>query len=216
MKVLTLLIATAMSALALEPGFTPLFNGKDLTGWKSVGGTGEYKVENGEIVGSGDKVKENTFLRSEKTYKNFDFRFQMKFITLKGNSGMMFRGLQKPGENGRVFGYQCEHDNTPRCWTAGLYGEAMTRGWMVPDKKNEEQAKAFTEANKKRFKADDWNDIRILCEGKHIQIWLNGEQTVDYTDVLPDAIAEGFFGMQVHAGQSTHVSWRNLRVKELP
>ena len=123
----------------IEEGFTPLTNGKDLTGWKKVGGNGEYKMEDGEIVGMGRKVNANTFLISEKTYGNYDFRFEMKFDTLKGNSGMMFRGLQKESTdgNGRVHGYQCEHDNGKgRAWTAGLYDEAR-RGWLFPDKKDD-------------------------------------------------------------------------------
>ena len=45
-----------------------LFNGKDLTGWKKVGGNGEYKIEDGCIVGFGENIKGNTFLRTEKTY----------------------------------------------------------------------------------------------------------------------------------------------------
>jgi len=98
-------------------------NGKDLTGWKKVGGNGGFAMVEGEIVGTGKKVNENTFLISEKAYKDFDFRFSMKFDTLKGNSGMMFRSLQKESKdgNGRVYGYQCEHDNGKgRAWTAGL------------------------------------------------------------------------------------------------
>ncbi len=59
--------------------------------------------------------------------------------------------------------------------------------------------------------------MRILCEGNHIQIWLNGEKRVDYTDTdEKDSTPEGFFGMQVHAGARTDVRWRNLRIKELP
>jgi hypothetical protein len=226
MKLRTL-IATSFLALPLcqaaEPGFTDLFNGKDLTGWKRVNGNGEYKIEDGQIVGFGENVKSNTFLRTEKTYKDFDFRFEMKFDDLTGNSGMMFRGLQKEGKDGRVHGYQCEHDNgKERAWTAGLYDEAR-RGWLQPKKVD---AKTDTEADKKAqadftkqgqeiMKWDDWNEIRIVCKGKHIQIWLNGEERVDYTDDAPEFTPEGFFALQVHAGKSCKVRWRNIRIKEL-
>ena len=91
----TLALIPCLVSAAVEEGFTPLTNGKDLTGWKKVGGNGEYKMEGGEIVGTGRKVNANTFLISEKTYANYDFRFEMKFDTLKGNSGMMFRALQE-------------------------------------------------------------------------------------------------------------------------
>ncbi len=199
-----------------EEGFNALTNGKDLTGWKTVGGNGKFEMVEGEVVGTGKNVKGNTFLISEKTYSDFDFRFEMKFDTLKGNSGMMFRGLQKEGKNGRVYGYQCEHDNGKgRAWTAGLYDEAR-RGWLFPDKKDEEQSKAFTEQGKELMKWEDWNEIRILCEDNHIQIWLNGEKRVDFTDTnKKDITPEGFLGMQVHSGGQTDVRWRNLRIKEL-
>jgi len=226
MKLRTL-ITTSLLALPLcqaaEPGFTDLFNGKDLTGWKRVNGNGEYKVEDNQIIGVGENVKSNTFLRTEKTYKDFDFRFEMKFDDLSGNSGMMFRGLQKPGADGRVYGYQCEHDNgKERAWTAGLYDEAR-RGWLQPkkvDPKTDSEADkkaqaAFTKQGQKIIKWDDWNEVRIVCKGKHIQIWLNGEERVDYTDDAPEFTPEGFFALQVHAGKSCKVRWRNIRIKEL-
>lgn len=204
-------------AAEVEEGFTPLTNGKDLTGWKTVGGNGKFEMVDGEIVGIGRKVNANTFLISEKTYENFDFRFEMKFDSLKGNSGMMFRGLQKKGENGRVHGYQCEHDNGKgRAWTAGLYDEAR-RGWLFPDKDDKKQSAAFTEQGQKIMNWDDWNEIRIVCDGNHIKIWLNGEERVDFTDEdKKDFTPEGFFGMQVHSGGRTDVRWKNLRIKELP
>lgn len=212
----------ACSLATAEEGFTPLFNGKDLTGWKVVNGNGLFKVDGDSIVGAGENVKSNTFLRTEKTYKNFDFKFEMKFDDLSGNSGMMFRGLQKEGNDGRVHGYQCEHDNgKARAWTAGLYDEAR-RGWLFPQKGDKKgapeiaaKAKAFTEQGQKIMKWDDWNQIRIRCEGNHIQIWLNGEVRVDYKDEGKEFTPEGFFALQVHSGKSCKVRWRNLMVKEL-
>jgi len=218
-KLLTaLILIPCLASAAVEEGFTNITPDKELAGWKKVGGNGEFKVEDGEVVGFGTNVNDNTFLISEKTYKDFDFRFEMKFDTLAGNSGMMFRGLQKESKdgNGRVYGYQCEHDNGKgRAWTAGLYDEAR-RGWLFPDKANAEQCKAFTKQGQEIIKWDDWNDIRIVCEGNHVRIWINGEERVDYTDEGKDATFGGFFGMQVHSGKKCDVRWRNLRIKELP
>jgi hypothetical protein len=202
-------------AAGVEPGFEPIFNGTDLEGWTRVNGTGEFNVENGEIVGTGKNVRNNTFLRTDKTYRDFDFRFEMKFDDLSGNSGMMFRGLQKEGNDGRVYGYQCEHDNgKDRAWTAGLYDEAR-RGWLVPNREKEREARAFTRQGQKVMKWDDWNEIRIECKDRHIKIWLNGELRVDYKDEAEEFTPEGFFALQVHSGESCNVRWRNLRIKEL-
>lgn len=190
-----------------------LFDGKTLTGWKKVGGTGQYKVEDGCIVGFGENVRGNTFLRTEKEYGDFDLTFEFKFDDLTGNSGFMFRAAQKPGDNGRVFGYQCEADNTKRAWTAGLYDESR-RGWLFPEQKqstNKDHRDWFSAEGNKLMKWDDWNTIRIRCKGNHIQTWLNGVKRVDHvdTDEKHDT-RKGFFGLQVHGGKSCNVRWRNL------
>ena len=108
-----------------EAGFKSLFNGKNLTGWKKVGGTANYEVKNGAIRGFGNRIRGNTFLRTTEEYGDFIFTFQFKFIDKSGNSGCMFRAFQKGGNpDGRVTGYQCEHDNFKngtRAWTAGIY-----------------------------------------------------------------------------------------------
>lgn len=223
-KLATTLITTwfCLANVHAEEGFVSLFNGKDLMGWHVVNGDGKFTVEGESIVGTGVNVKSNTFLRTDKTYSNFDFRFEMKFDDLSGNSGMMFRGLQKSGNNGRVHGYQCEHDNgKARAWTAGLYDEAR-RGWLMPPALNakntpEQKAaqKAFTAQGQKIMRWNDWNQVRIRCEGNHIQIWLNGETRVDYKDEGKDFTPEGFFALQVHSGKSCRVRWRNLQIKEL-
>lgn len=195
-----------------------LFDGKTLDGWKIVGGNGKYKVEDGAIVGYGTDVKGNTFLRTEKTYGDFELTYEFKFDDRTGNSGLMFRALQKPSKdgNGRVFGYQCEGDNGhDRSWTAGLFDEKR-RGWLFPDKKDKEQCAKFTTQGQKIFKWDAWNTIVIRCKGNHIQTWLNGEKRVDFIDKDPENdTREGFFGLQVHQGKSCNVRWRNLKLKQL-
>lgn len=198
-----------------------LFDGKTLKGWKSVGGNGQYKVEDGCIVGFGKNIRGNTFLRTEKTYGDFELTYEFKFDDRSGNSGLMFRAKQKPSENGngRVYGYQCEGDNGhARSWTAGLFDEAR-RGWLYPHKTSAEDAekrKAFTKQGQRLFKWDDWNTIVIRCKGNHIQTWLNGEKRVDFIDKdSKHDTREGFFGLQVHGGKSCNVRWRNLRLKQL-
>ena len=201
-----------------KDGFAPLFNGTDLTGWKKVGGTGQYDVKDGAVHGFGKPVQGNTFLRTEKTYKDFVLVFQVKMVDRAGNSGCQFRSNQKNGD-GRVYGYQCEHDNFKngsRAYTAGVYDEAR-RGWLFPakDAPKEEQA-AFTKQGVRLFKWDDWNTIVIRCQGRHIQTWLNGEKRADFHDAdEKDFTAEGFIALQVHGGGSADILWQNIHLKEL-
>lgn len=211
----------SLSAFAVDAdGFVSLFNGKDLTGWKKVNGTGAFKVDEGSILGYGENIKGNTFLRTDKTYSDFEFSYEFKFDSLKGNSGLQFRSNQKNG-NGRVYGYQCEASNTKeRVMSAGIYDEAR-RGWLFP-KKNMKDAvlkkawDAFNKEGQSLFKWDGWNEYKIRCVGNHIQTWLNGELRADFhdTDAEHDT-RNGFFALQVHGGASCAVRWRNIKVKEL-
>jgi hypothetical protein len=198
-------------------GYRPLFDGKSLKGWEKVGGTGEYEVANNAIVGFGKNIRGNTFLRTRKTYSDFILVFQFRFIDRSGNSGCQFRSEQRDGD-GRVFGYQCEHDNNAkRSFTAGVYDEAR-RGWLYPGKMSaKEVAAQFTAQGERLFKWDDWNTIVIKCDGRHIQTWLNGEKRADFQDEdEKNFTPEGFIALQVHGGKSGHIEWRNLYLKELP
>ena len=201
-------------AAAPEAGFTSLFNGTDLTGWTKVGGNGLYSVEDGCIVGNGVNISSNTFLRTNLTAYDFDFRFEMKFDDLTGNSGAMFRASLV---NGITTGYQCEHDNNAtRSWSAGLYDENR-RGWLVPPSSSTttETARDFTSQGKQLFRTEDWNKIRVLCLGSRVRIWLNGQLRADYAETNAQYLKEGFFALQVHSGASCKVRWRNLRLKIL-
>lgn len=221
----TAVLAVAEEAnppLAIEPealreaGYRSLFDGTSLTGWRKAGGTGEFKAENGVIVGFGQNIRGNTFLCTEKSYSDFVLLFEFRFVDPSGNSGCQFRSAQRDG-NGRVFGYQCEHDNNRnRSYTAGVYDEAR-RGWLFPGHFSEEgSADAFSEQGRDLFKWDDWNTIVIRCHGKRIQTWLNGVARADFEDVDEENFtAEGFVALQVHGGKSSHVEWRNLFIKEL-
>ena len=70
-----------------DAGFTALFDGKTLKGWRKAGGTGKYKVEDDAIVGYGKNIRGNTFLCSEKSYRDFIFLFQFRFADPYGHSG---------------------------------------------------------------------------------------------------------------------------------
>ena len=200
-------------------GFTALFDGTTLNGWRKAGGTGKYKVEDGAIVGYGKNIRGNTFLCTEKSYGDFILIFQFQFADPSGNSGCQFRSQQRNG-NGRVFGYQCEHDNNPnRSYTAGIYDEAR-RGWLYPgkftSKRGKDAEKEFTIRGQESFKWEDWNTVVIKCRGRRIQTWLNGVARADFKDTdEKNFTPEGFIGLQVHGGKSAHVKWRRLYLKAL-
>lgn len=194
-----------------EAGFVSLFDGETLDGWYAVGGNAEYAAVDGVIVGSGERVNQNTFLRTETTFDDFEFRCQFRFVR-HSNSGIQYRSHQRPNDAGeqvgRVYGYQYELDPSDRAWTAGLYEEGR-RGWLQNVEGDENAHKRAA------LKRDDWNEVVIRCVGDHIQTWLNGVQVADYMDEADEALAEGFIGLQVHSGQNAEIHWRDLRIKDL-
>lgn len=195
-----------------EADFTPLFDGQSLAGWTVVGGEASFDVDNGEIVGTSENATKNTFLRTVKAYDNFEFRCQFKWDR-PGNSGIQFRSHQRPAAHPRnpkqVYGYQYELDSSARAWSGGLYEEGR-RGWLV---NLDGEKNAF---KREAVNLQDWNDIVIECRGNRIRTWLNGVSIVNHEDLDGNyPLPEGFFGLQVHAGGTGQVRWRNLRIKEL-
>lgn len=149
--VLTALIATNQAED--ESGFTALFNGKDLTGWKH---NGNWKVEDGVITREG---KGGSLVYTEaKVPDDFELRFEWK-VAEGSNSGVYYRPTQyeyqildngKHGDGGN-----------PRTSAASLYF------CMQPSH----------DATKN---PGEWNTGRIVCKGTVIQHWLNGEKVIDF------------------------------------
>ncbi len=187
-------------------GFTALFNGKTLEGWKQLNGKAKYEVIDGEIVGTTVSGTENSFLTTEKNYS--DFVLELELLVDEGmNSGIQFRSESTPEyNNGRVHGYQCEVDPSSRAWSGGIYDEAR-RGWLYPGTFNPDGGQAF--------KQNEWNKYRIECIGNSIRTWLNGAPV---SWLIDDMTPEGFICLQVHSVKDeSHVGkqirWRNIRIK---
>ncbi len=186
--------------------WTPLFNGKDLSGWKQLNGKAKYTIEKGEIVGTTVFGEPNTFLATEKDYGDFVLEFEFK-VDSTMNSGVQFRSLSTPEfKNGRVHGYQYEIDPSRRGWTGGIYDEAR-RDWLYTMDLNP--------ATKPAFRQGAWNGARIECIGNTIRTWINGQPAAYVVD---DVTAKGFIALQVHSigdkkDEGRQIRWRNLRIQ---
>ena len=187
-------------------GAIQLFNGKDLKGWKVLGGKAKYEVKNGEIIGTTVSNEPNSFLVTEETFG--DFILTLEFKNESGiNSGIQFRSESKPDyQNGRVHGYQLEIDPSPRAWTGGIYDEAR-RLWLYPLE--------YNLAAKKALKPTDWNTARIECIGSTLRVFINGIPTAHVVD---DMTLKGFIALQVHSigkpeDAGKQVRWRNISLQ---
>jgi len=213
-------IALTLGWTAASVAATPveLFNGRDLTGWKQRGGAAKYDIADGAIVGRSVPDTSNTFLTTEKEYGDFELELDFKIDDPTFNSGVQIRSHARPeGDGERVFGYQIEIDpRSDRAWSAGLYFEGGSDkrpdGWLNDLSKNE--------AARKAFKLGEWNHLRIVASGRHIQTWINGIPAADFTDSDDAAFTpSGFIGLQVHSVGKTEepkeVRFRNIKLTEL-
>lgn len=190
----------------MSDGWERLFNGKDLQGWKQLGGQAKFEAKNGEIVGTSVLGEPNSFLATEQDYGNFILELEV-LVDTSMNSGIQVRSLSKPDYlYGRVHGYQVEIDPSKRAWSGGLYDESR-RGWLYPLELNP--------AAKKAFKNNQWNKYRIECIGHTIRTWVNG---IPAAHVIDPETASGFIALQVHsipdkskAGKK--IRWRNIRIQ---
>ncbi len=189
-----------------DDGWTDLFNGKDLSGWKPVAGTATFDVVDGTIEGVAVAGSPNTFLITEETYGDFILELDLKIEHLSSNSGVMARGQFDPAARdgkGLVYGYQIEADPSERAWSGGVYDEAR-RGWLYPLDLNPEAKSAF--------KMGEFNHYRIEAIGNEIKTWINGQEVAYIVD---DMDKSGFIGLQVHSIQNPEDAGRKTTFKNV-
>ena len=184
--------------------FTPIFNGKDLTGWHVLSGNAGYTVKDGMIEGTTAANATTSFLVTDKSYGDFVLQLEVK-TDATVNSGIQVRSESKDDYlNGKVYGYQVEVDPSDRAWTGGIH-DVNQKGWLYPLTYNPPAQKAY--------KQGDWNKLYIECIGNHIRTWLNG---VPAADLVDDGAAAGFIGLQVHDLNNTpggHVYFKNIQLQ---
>lgn len=186
-------------------GFTPLFNGRDLTGW--VGDTAGYTVENGVMI-----CKPGGNLYTEKEYKDFIFRFEFK-LTPNANNGLAIRAPLTG--DGAYKGMEIQIlDDTgsdytelqPYQYHGSIYGIVPARkGFLKP--------------------VGEWNSEEVTVQGRRVIVKLNGEIIVDAD--LDKAAENGTMDNKDHPGlknESGHIGFlghgsvlefRGMKVKEL-
>lgn len=208
-RILLFIAAAAISAQAQTPrqprpklpgeDWVQLFNGKDLTGWVEVGHE-KWQVEDGAIHGFGI-TKDYGYLKTEKTYKDFNLSLQFKCEGVGGNSGVFFHVDFKPGTADVSQGPQFEIDCAIGHHTAGVYD--VGRQWIVwPSAENELVVRD-----------GEWNEYLLKVEGNHYVARLNGVQMVDYTDPRPSAL-DGYIALQLHSGGKGNFRFKDIWIRD--
>ncbi|MDO4575024.1 MAG: DUF1080 domain-containing protein [Planctomycetia bacterium] len=176
-----------------------LFNGKDFTGWS--GREDIFKVVDGAVQGGSleKPLDRNEFLTTDERYRNFYLRLEAKIVGEKGNAGVQFRSERVPNHNEMV-GYQADMTADGAYW-GSLYDESRRSRFLQRADKGVVQAV---------WKPNDWNRYEILCDGPVVKVFINGVQTVEYSE-REDGIPQlGLIGLQIHSGGPAQSSYRNL------
>ncbi len=180
-----------------------LFDGKTLAGWD--GNKDVFRIEDGAIVGGNlkDKVARNEFLTYEKPFGDFELRLKFKLLGKGVNGGVQIRSQRVPN-NHEMSGYQA--DLGDKYW-GSLYDESRRKKTLVSPQ---------ADAVEKVLKRDAWNDYRIVCQGRRIQLWINDLQTVDYTEADESLEQKGLIGLQIHGGGPSEAWYKDITIRELP
>lgn len=204
-----------LAGMPADEGFTPMFNGKDLTGWQGLVEnpvaratmkpdelakkqleadkkvTGNWSVKDGCIWFNGAGAN----LCSIKEYGDFEMLVDWK-ISKEGDSGIYLRGSP-----------QVQIWDTSRVEAGAQVGS----GGLYNNQKN--QAKPLKVADNP---VGDWNTFRIIMIGEKVSVWLNGELVVDnvtmenYWDRNIPIFPKGAIELQAHG---TDLAFRNIYVR---
>jgi hypothetical protein len=207
-----LAFALLTSAFAAEDeGFTPVFNGKDLSGWVNVNCAPEtWAVKDGVLTCTGAPIGA---LRTEKQYENFIFECEWRHLKSGGNAGVFVWAspISWPGvpflraievqvlDNG--------YGNTESHTTHGdvfpIHGSTM-----VPF--GEHKGMRSFPSERRSKSSPEWNHYRIEAKDGVLRLSVNGKE------VSGGEKCDWRKGYLALESEGAPVEWRNLRVKELP
>ncbi|MEQ8850369.1 MAG: DUF1080 domain-containing protein [Phycisphaerales bacterium] len=198
---------TTARVISAPAGYTPLFNGRDLTGWSASGDIAAFKVENGEILVT--DAAYGGWLRTNKTYRDFDLLLEFN-VPEGGNSGVGLRGSS--GGDPAFTGFEVQiYDNfgeEPTLRSCGSVYEAIAADSMAVNKPGE------------------WNTYRIRLVGDRLSVWLNEVQIHDNERLddrgffrsedsplpLNTRATTGYISLQDHGDA---VRFRNIAIRDL-
>ncbi len=206
MKFCILICGLWLAGPALVAAPKSLFDGQSLAGWE--GETNKvWRLRDGVIVGGSLAGNpRNEFLAATQSFRNFHLRLEYKLIGSEGfvNSGVQFRSQRVANPPNEMSGYQAD---IGAGFSGFLYDES---------RRNRMLAVADTNLVQRIEKPGDWNQYEVIANGPEIQIWLNGQRTVEWIEREAGIPREGLIALQIHGGAKSEVSFRNILIEELP
>ena len=199
-----------IKSIKVKPhGTKPLFNGKDLTGWKVFNDPKRMNTKF-EVTTDGELSAKNGpgDLQTEGQYDNVVLQLECKTNGKGLNSGVFFRCVPDQYQNGYEAqihnGYKDDDRTKPVDFgTGAIYRRVPARKVVSND--------------------NEWFTMTVAADGPHFSTWVNGYQTVDWTDDRKPndnprnglRTAKGHLSIQGH-DPTTDLLFRNIRIAELP
>jgi hypothetical protein len=219
------------AAVSVGP-LQPIFNGKDLSGWKKFDADpkrakSEFTVAKEGWIhlkdGPGD-------LQTEKEWADFILQIECFSNGDKLNSGVFFRCRPNEYQNG--YEAQIHNGFTEKAEKEYAIEEYDSETHKLTDKKKVKyQAMDYgtggiyrrMPARRPVAKDKEWFTMTVAAQGRHIATWVNGIQVVDWTDNRPEndnarngcKLGKGPISLQGHDA-TTDLRFRNIRIAELP
>ena len=187
--------AAKPAVLVAKGPWRPLFNGRDLAGWRKTG-TAVFGVQDGCLVGTQTDGKGGD-LWSQADFDDFELRVTYR-VVWPANSGFWFRFDLKKGK-----GYQYDVLKWPK--PVAFSGTLYCPGKMF-------LTRNLTESLENR---DGWNEARVRAAGDELTLWLNGTKTGTVRD---KTLRSGKIGIQVHGGnqfKGMKITIKKMEVRSL-
>lgn len=183
------------ASLAQEKPWKPLFNGKDLTGWKHVG-PGGMTVEDGLIKTHGGM---GLLYWAGGKVSNCRIRVVFKMRDFNSNSGVFIRIPIEPREEWMPvhYGYEVQIDNHPETSNEDEFHITGTLYSLT---------KPLAKTGKP---GPEWNTMVITLDGPHTVVELNGAKVTDYAEGQP--VPERKFDFEPHRGRRPDEGWIGLQ-----
>lgn len=213
-----------LSVQEAEEGWTLLFDGKSLDGWRDYlgeGVPGPWKAEKGTLTALGQGSDSTGYIVTDKQYENFIVTFDWK-ISRGGNSGLLYHVVERPG-------------NKVPYVTGPEYQVIDDTGFPEPleewQKAGADYAMYVCDNSKKIVRrAGAWNTSKIVFDNGKVEHWLNGQKVLEFEawtddwftrktagkwDFAPEygLARSGLFALQDHGSR---VWYKNMKIKELP
>ncbi len=236
--VMTLLTLT-VAAATQDAGFTSLFNGKDLTGWKvPAGDNGHWKVVDGVIDydAESEAPAQDKSLWSEREFANFvlrvDWRIKSTPYINPAVPIILPSGLHKKDADGKEIRtsvpdsdsgiYLRGHSKAQVNIWGWPIGSGEVYGYRMDDKLPPEVRAGVTPKRIADRDIGAWNTFEITMRGDRLTVVLNGQEVISSAQ-LPDVPARGPIALQHHGSKKggvwvsppSLVQFRNISIKEM-